>query len=81
LERKGADIYRSKGILAVGGSDDKYVFHGVHMMLQFGSSREGMGKPWAAGERRACRAVFIGKDLDRKELTEGFKSCAVKGEA
>ena len=38
----------------------RFVFHGVHMMLQFGSSREGLGKPWQAGEKRYNRVVFIG---------------------
>lgn len=27
------------------------------------------------GEPRVNRVVFIGKDLDRKALTEGFRSC------
>ncbi|KAI7840476.1 hypothetical protein COHA_005777 [Chlorella ohadii] len=75
LQEKGADIYRSKGILNIAGTDDKFVFHGVHMMLQFGSSREGLGKPWQPGEKRYNRVVFIGKDLNRKELNEGFRSC------
>jgi len=79
LQEKGQDMYRCKGILSVAGTDDKFVFHGVHMMLQFASSAEGMGKPWGPGEPRACRAVFIGKDLDKMGLDEGFKSCMVGG--
>ncbi|EFN51669.1 hypothetical protein CHLNCDRAFT_49195 [Chlorella variabilis] len=75
LQEKGADIYRSKGILNIAGSDDKYVFHGVHMMLQFGSSAEGLGKPWQPGQPRFNRVVFIGKDLNRQELNDGFRSC------
>lgn len=39
---------------------DRYVFHGVHMMLQFGSSAEGLGKPWQPGQPRFNRVVFIG---------------------
>ena len=81
LQEKGADIYRSKGILHVAGSDDKYAFHGVHMMLQFSSSAEGLGRPWQPGERRVNRVVFIGKDLDRQALTDGFRSCMVEGGA
>lgn len=76
LQKQGADIYRCKGILAVQGTEDKFVFHGVHMMLQFGSSAEGLGRPWGPDEERFCRAVFIGKDLDRAALTEGFCGCA-----
>jgi hypothetical protein len=37
------------------------VFHGVHMMLQFGSSGEGLGKPWQPGQKRVNRVVFIGE--------------------
>jgi hypothetical protein len=43
------------------------------MMISFG---QGLGREWGPGERRACKAIFIGKDLDRKELEEGFRSCA-----
>ncbi|KAI3439001.1 hypothetical protein D9Q98_001413 [Chlorella vulgaris] len=75
LNEKGADIYRSKGILNVAGTDHKYVFHGVHMMLQFGSSEEGLGKPWQPGQKRFNRVVFIGKDLNQQELRDGFSSC------
>ena len=78
VQEKGADIYRCKGILAVAGSQDRFVFHGVHMMIQLGHSGEGLGRPWNEGEKRTCRAVFIGKDLDKKALIEGFNSCLAK---
>ncbi|KAK9828520.1 hypothetical protein WJX72_000532 [[Myrmecia] bisecta] len=42
LQEHGVDIYRSKGILCFHGSEDKHVFQGVHMQMEFGSSREGM---------------------------------------
>jgi G3E family GTPase len=73
VEKKGADIYRSKGILAGAGRAEKLAFHGVHMMISFG---QGLGREWGKDEKRACKAIFIGKDLDRKELEEGFRSCA-----
>lgn len=75
LQERGQDIYRCKGILSVTGSNEKFVFHGVHMMLQFGSSAEGLGRPWGPDEARICRAVFIGKELDRQALTDGLRSC------
>ena len=75
VQEKGPDIYRCKGILAMTGSEDRFVFHGVHMMIQLGHSGEGLGRPWQEGEKRCCRAVFIGKELDRKALIDGFKSC------
>lgn len=49
LQERGADLFRSKGILSIAGSDDRHVFQGVHMLLQFTSSAEGVGRPWAAG--------------------------------
>ncbi|KIY93116.1 hypothetical protein MNEG_14847, partial [Monoraphidium neglectum] len=77
LKDRGADLFRSKGILSIAGSDDRHVFQGVHMMLQFTSSAEGVGRPWAPDEKRVNKVVFIGKNLDRKELTDGFNACLV----
>ncbi|GBF94764.1 hypothetical protein Rsub_07647 [Raphidocelis subcapitata] len=75
LKERGADLFRSKGILSIAGSPDRHVFQGVHMMLQFTSSAEGVGHPWGPDEERINKVVFIGKNLDRQELTEGFKAC------
>ena len=30
---KGTDIFRSKGILSVAGMEERYVFQGVHMLI------------------------------------------------
>lgn len=56
----------------------RFVFQGVHMLLQFSSSAEGVGRPWAAGEPRINKVVFIGKNLNRQELYEGFTACLAK---
>jgi len=32
-------------------------------------------KEWAEGEERRSQIVFIGRDLDRDVLEEGFKQC------
>ena len=45
------------------------------MLLQFSSSSEGAGRPWQAGEKRTNKIVFIGKNLNREELTTSFKAC------
>jgi G3E family GTPase len=55
----------------------RHVFQGVHMLLQFSSSKEGAGRPWRPDEKRYCKLVFIGKNLDRKELTDAFNACLV----
>ncbi len=70
LQTKGQDLYRMKGILSIKGDPNRHVFQGVHMQLDAEPS-----KPWAAGEPRVNKLVFIGKNLDRDELTNGFKNC------
>merc|ERR1712083_389799 len=73
LREKGVDLFRSKGVLAVKGMKQKFVFQAIHML--FANSQEG---EWAADEERVCKMVFIGKNLDRDELTTGFKKCLAK---
>jgi len=69
LARKGPDIFRCKGVLAVRGSDKRLVFQGVHMTFDAKFDR-----PWD-GTPRSNLFVFIGRNLDRAELVNGFKSC------
>lgn len=70
LREKGADVFRSKGILHVSGSESRYVFQGVHMLLD---GRE--DRPWGPSEARSSDIVFIGRHLDRVALEEGVRSC------
>ena len=70
LEERGADIYRMKGVLAIAHSNRRFVFHAVHMNMD-GSFEA----PWADGEPRESKLVFIGKGLDPKALNEAFNSC------
>jgi G3E family GTPase len=72
LFERGVDIFRSKGILSIAGIDERYVFQGVHMLLDGRADR-----PWREGEDRTNRLVFIGRDLDRAELERGFRACLV----
>ncbi|MYI69124.1 MAG: GTP-binding protein, partial [Boseongicola sp. SB0673_bin_14] len=70
LQQRGQDILRSKGILDFSGHGDRYVFQGVHMLMD-GSP---MG-PWPEGRPRVSRVVFIGRDLENMGLKEGFEAC------
>jgi len=36
------------------------------------------GELWAADEARLCKLMFIGKNLDKAELTAGFEACKVE---
>jgi len=71
LREKGADIFRSKGIVAIKGEPARWVFQGVHML--FGGSAD---RPWG-DEPRHNTMVFIGRNLDRQALTSGFRACLV----
>jgi G3E family GTPase len=66
----GVSIFRMKGILHFKGLEERFVFQGVHML--FDGKRD---RPWNAGETRTSQVVFIGRNLDRAELNEGFRSC------
>lgn len=69
LATKGVDLYRMKGVLAIRGEPRRYVFQGVHMLLDHRPDR-----PWGDAPR-ANRLIFIGRNLDRAALTEGFRAC------
>ena len=69
LRTKGGDIYRMKGVLSVKGTEKRLVFQGVHMLFDAKFDR-----PWD-GAPRTNTLVFIGKNLNRAELTEAFRGC------
>jgi Putative GTPases (G3E family) len=70
LAEQGGDILRSKGILAFAGEDRRFIFQGVHMMLD-----SDLQRPWAPDESRRSRLVFIGRNLDPDQLRHGFATC------
>ncbi len=71
LRDKGADIFRMKGVLNIKGAPNRVVFQGVHMTFETNSDR-----PWG-NDKRQNHLVFIGRNLNRQELNEGFRSCVV----
>jgi G3E family GTPase len=70
VQKEGPSILRCKGILSFKGDDQRFVFQGVHMILDGDHQR-----PWKQGEKRDSRIVFIGRNLPGKRITEGFESC------
>jgi G3E family GTPase len=70
VAREGQKILRSKGILSFKGDDDRYVFQGVHMMLEGDHQRK-----WRDDEPRESRVVFIGRELPQDAIREGFERC------
>jgi G3E family GTPase len=70
LRERGPDIFRLKGIINFQGSAKRYVFQGVHMLFDSVADRA-----WQPGEKRQTQMIFIGRNLDREELTAGFRAC------
>uniref|UniRef100_A0A0G4FU06 CobW C-terminal domain-containing protein n=1 Tax=Chromera velia CCMP2878 TaxID=1169474 RepID=A0A0G4FU06_9ALVE len=59
----GTELYRFKGVLAVKGKKEKFIFQGVHMLFEgkFAEDQE-----WGEDEQRECRFVFIGKHVKQQ---------------
>jgi G3E family GTPase len=70
-QRQGPNILRCKGIVAFPNEPRRFVFQGVHMILDGDLQQE-----WRPGEKRESRVVFIGRDLDEDAIREGFLACA-----
>jgi G3E family GTPase len=73
VQDMGPDILRSKGILSFPGEPKRFVFQGVHMILDGDLQRE-----WRDGETRESKLVFIGRKLKQDELRRGFAACVIK---
>ncbi|VTZ24290.1 Cobalamin biosynthesis protein CobW [Methylocella tundrae] len=71
IQTEGASILRSKGILAFKDEPRRFVFQGVHMILDGDLQRD-----WKPGEKRVSRVVFIGRNLKEDEIRSGFLACA-----
>jgi len=71
VAKDGPSILRSKGILSFKNDPDRFVFQGVHMILDGDHQR-----PWKQDEKRESRIVFIGRNLPEEKIKSGFESCA-----
>jgi G3E family GTPase len=67
---EGPNILRCKGILSFKDDPERFVFQGVHMILDGDHQRA-----WRAGEKRESRIVFIGRNLPEERIRTGFESC------
>lgn len=71
IMERGVDILRSKGILNLADQDNRYVFQGVHMVMD-----SSWGEPWGQQSRQS-RLVFIGRNLDENALNKEFMACTL----
>jgi G3E family GTPase len=70
VAKDGPSILRCKGILSFKDDPERFVFQGVHMILDGDHQR-----PWTDGEKRSSRLVFIGRKLPEEKIRTGFESC------
>jgi len=70
VQTEGPNILRCKGILSFKDDDQRFVFQGVHMILDGDHQR-----PWNDGEKRESRIVFIGRNLPQEKIQQGFEGC------
>jgi G3E family GTPase len=68
----GPRMLRYKGVLHMVGTERKVIFQGVHQLM--GSD---LGPPWAEGEVRNSKMVFIGIDLPKDILLQGLEQSLV----
>ena len=71
LSEKGVDIFRTKGFISYCGNPRRIVFQGVHMLFTAQPDKE-----WG-NEPRRNQLVFIGRNLNEKEMQEGFDKCLI----
>jgi G3E family GTPase len=70
VAKEGPSILRCKGILSFKDDPKRFVFQGVHMILDGDHQR-----PWQDGEQRESRIVFIGRNLPQEKIRKGFEGC------
>jgi G3E family GTPase len=70
-QREGPNILRCKGIVAFPDEPKRFVFQGVHMILDGDVQQD-----WKPSEKRQSRVVFIGRELNENAIREGFLACA-----
>lgn len=66
-------IFRTKGILAVTGVEERMIVQGVGDGVEIT-----FGEPWGTAPRR-CRLVVVGFGLERERLARAFAACAGDG--
>ena len=72
-ERRGDDLFRTKGIFYANGFQERLVFQSVRMLTTLRRDRL-----WEPGEEKMTQFVVIGKNLDREEFAAGLASCVFR---
>lgn len=72
LSTEGENIFRSKGIINIAGQQNRIVFQGIHMLMDFH-----MDRAWQGNKPLKSEIVFIVRGLNRQALTEGVNACLI----
>ena len=66
----GEDLLRYKGVVEFEGLQHRVIFQGVHMLMS-----ADVGRPWADGEARESKLVFIGRNLPEQRFAQSLDEC------
>jgi G3E family GTPase len=69
-QKEGPNILRCKGILSFKDEPKRFVFQGVHMILDGDLQRD-----WKPDETRQSKMVFIGHQLNRAAIEKAVEAC------
>ena len=72
-EKRGDDLYRTKGIFYANGFHERLVFQSVRMLTTLRRDRL-----WEPGEDKMTQFVVIGKNLNREEFAAGLADCVFR---
>jgi len=67
------DLFRYKGVIAMKGHPNKYVFQGVHMLFM-----GDFAAPWGDEDERKSCFCFIGRNVNFMNIENGFRACIAK---
>lgn len=73
LQKRGEDLFRTKGIFHAQGFAERLVFQSVRMLTSLQRDRR-----WRPDEAKRTEYVVIGRNLDRDEFAAGFATCVVR---
>ena len=71
IQNHSKDLYRGKGVLAIDGRSEKFIFQAVHESIDLGEATTS----WQEGETPVSKIVFIGKNLNEEHIRSQFKLC------
>jgi len=72
LRVKAQDLFRFKGMVALQGQNVPFIFQGMQTRL---TGIEPSDRAWLAEDQKRCKLHFMGNNLSRDEMVEGFMRC------